>query len=145
MFEIDWNSVKQEAVTHLQNLIRINTTNPPGNEIAAVRYLSEVLKKEAITHQIFEPAPGRASLVARLKGNGSKRPLLLTSHLDVVPAEGKEWERPPFSGDLADGFVWGRGAVDMKQMTVLELMVLLMVKREGHCPSRDLILAAVAD
>ena len=145
MFEIDWNSVKQEAVTHLQNLLRINTTNPPGNEIEAVKYLSGVLTKEAIPHQIFEPAPGRASLVARLKGNGSKRPLLLTSHLDVVPAEGKKWERAPFSGDLKDGFIWGRGALDMKQMTVMELMMLLTVKREGLPLSRDLIFAAVAD
>ncbi|MBI4411118.1 MAG: M20/M25/M40 family metallo-hydrolase [Deltaproteobacteria bacterium] len=142
---MNWDQIKQEAITHLQNLIRINTTNPPGNEIAAVRYLSEVLKKEAIPHQIFEPAPGRASLVARLKGNGSKRPLLLTSHLDVVPAEEKEWERPPFSGDLADGFVWGRGALDMKQMTAMELMVFLAAKREGLSLKRDLILAAVAD
>ncbi|MBI2338964.1 MAG: M20/M25/M40 family metallo-hydrolase, partial [Deltaproteobacteria bacterium] len=142
---MDWDSLKQEAVTHLQNLLRINTTNPPGNEIEAVKYLAGVLDKENIPFQIVEPSPGRASLVARLKGNGSKRPLLLTSHIDVVPAEEKEWQYPPFSGHLKDGFIWGRGAVDMKQMTAMELMVFLAAKREGLSLKRDLIFAAVAD
>lgn len=145
MNSIDWNSIKEEAVTHLQNLLRINTTNPPGNEIEAVRYLSAILKKENIPHEIFEPAPLRGNLVARLKGNGNKKPLLLTSHLDVVPAEDKYWKWAPFSGDIHDDCIWGRGAVDMKQMTVMELMVLLMAKRNGVKLSRDLILAAVAD
>lgn len=139
------NPIEQEAITHLQNLIRINTTNPPGNEMAAVKYLASVLEKEKIPCQIFEPSPGRASLIARLKGNGSKRPLLLTSHLDVVPAEEKEWDKPPFSGELENGFIWGRGAVDMKQMTAMTLVTLLSVQRQKIRLSRDLIFAAVAD
>ncbi len=142
---IDWNSIQQETITHLQNLLRINTTNPPGNEIAAVTYLAEILKKEGIPFQIFEPSPGRANLVARLKGSGEKKPLLLTAHLDVVPAEAAQWSHSPFSGDLADGCLWGRGAVDMKQMAVMELMMLLLAKRQGISLSRDIIFAAVAD
>lgn len=140
-----WNVIEQEAIHHLQNLIRINTTNPPGNEIEAVRYLSEVLDKEKISYKIFEPSPGRGSLVARLPGIGSKKPFLLTSHLDVVPAEKKFWSRDPFSGEEADGCLWGRGAVDMKQMTAMELTLFLQAKRNGAKLSRDIILAAVAD
>lgn len=142
---MDWNSVKQETIKHLQNLIRINTTNPPGNEIEAVKYIAGVLKKENIPYEIFEPAPTRASLIARLKGCGSKRPLLLTSHLDVVPAEEKYWDVSPFSGDIHEGCLWGRGAVDMKHMAAMELVLMLMVKKSGVQLSRDLIFAAVAD
>ncbi len=142
---MNWESLQNEAILHLQNLIRINTTNPPGNEIEAVRYLSEILKKEGVSFQIFEPSPGRGNLVARLKGNGQKSPLLLTSHLDVVPADASFWKYHPFSGDLQEGCVWGRGAVDMKQMTAMELTILLAIKREGVACSRDIIFAAVAD
>ncbi len=140
-----FHSLHQEALTHLQNLLRINTTNPSGHEIEAVKYLSSVLKKDNIPHHIFEPSPGRASLVARLKGNGSKSALLLSSHLDVVPADKKYWDHDPFCGDVIDGYIWGRGAVDMKQMTVMELMCLLAAKR-GQIPlARDLVFVAVAD
>lgn len=142
---MDWNLIKNEAITHLQNLIRINTTNPPGNELEAVTYLSSVLKKDGIDAQIFESTPGRANLVARLKGNGLRKPLLLTSHVDVVPAEKENWEVDPFSGEIKDGFLWGRGAIDMKQMTVMELMMFLLAKRNKISLSRDLILAAVAN
>lgn len=139
------DSLQNEAVTHLQNLLRINTTNPPGNEIEAVKYLAEVLKKEGIPFQIFEPAPGRANLVARLKGNGERSALLLTSHLDVVPADASLWKYHPLSGDLQEGCLWGRGAIDMKQMTAMELTLLLAMKRQEISLSRDIIFAAVAD
>lgn len=139
------SSLEQEAISHLQNLIRINTTNPPGNEIEAVRYLARILDREKIDYEIFEPAPGRGNLVARLSGTGAKRPLLLTSHLDVVPAEKKFWSCDPFSGEEAEGCIWGRGAVDMKQMTAMELTLFLEAKRSGKKLSRDLIFAAVAD
>lgn len=142
---INWDHIEREAVTHLQNLIRINTINPPGNELEAVSYLSNVLKKEGIDSQIFESTPGRANLVARLRGDGSRKPLLLTSHVDVVPAEKEDWEVDPFSGEIKNGFIWGRGAVDMKQMTAMELMVFLLAKRNKIHLRRDLILAAVAD
>ena len=139
------SSLESEAITHLKNLIRIDTTNPPGNEIEAAKYLAQVLDREKIPCQIFEPSPGRGSLVARLPGTGAKKPLLLTSHLDVVPAEKKFWSHDPFSGEEADGCIWGRGAIDMKQMTAMELTLFLQAKRGGVKLSRDLILAAVAD
>jgi len=142
---MDWDSIREEAIIHLQNLIRIDTTNPPGNEIKAVTYLKEVLQKEGIESQVFEPAPQRGNLIASFRGNGSKRPLLLTSHLDVVPANKEKWQVDPFSGELKEGEIWGRGAIDMKQMTVMELMVFLMAKRNNLSLPRDLIFAAVAD
>ncbi|MBX7148708.1 M20/M25/M40 family metallo-hydrolase [bacterium] len=142
---INLDTIKDEAVAYLQQLIRINTTNPPGNELEAIKFLSGILTKENIPHDIFESAPGRANLVARLKGNGSKKPLLLTGHVDVVPAEPQHWAVDPFSGKIQDGCIWGRGAVDMKQMVVMELMMLLYAKRNSLNLNRDLIFAAVAD
>lgn len=139
------NSFSQEALTHLQNLIRINTTNPPGNEVHAINYVAAVLKEADIPYQIFEPSPGRASLVARLKGDGSGRPLLLTSHVDVVPAETKSWKYDPFCGDIHEECVWGRGAVDMKQMTAMELAIFVAIKKQNITLKRDIILVAVAD
>lgn len=134
-----------ETINTLRALIRINTTNPPGNEIKACQYLARILEKERITYQILEAAPGRASLIARLPGDGSQKPLLLTSHLDVVPCERDKWTHDPFGGEIHEGFIWGRGAVDMKQMTALELAVFLKAHREKLPLKRDLILAAIAD
>lgn len=142
---MNWESINQEALTHFQNLIRINTTNPPGNEIEAVNYISNLLKKEGIHHEIFEPAPKRASLIARLPGNGDRKPLLLTTHLDVVPVEREKWSVDPFAAEIKEGCVWGRGAIDMKQMATMGLMMLLLAKRSGLKLKRDLIYAAVAD
>lgn len=139
---------ESESAATLENLcrlIQIDTTNPPGNELKACLYLSEIFKREEIPYQILESAPGRANIVARLKGDGSAKPFLLTSHLDVVPVERDKWDVDPFSGEIKDGFVWGRGAVDMKQMTALELAVFLKAKREGVKLKRDLIFCAVAD
>lgn len=133
------------CVAHLQNLIRINTTNPPGNEIEAVKYLKNIFDQNGITYEIVEPAPTRASIIARLKGDGSQKALLLTSHLDVVPVEQDKWSCDPFEAEIRDGFVWGRGAVDMKQMTALELSVFLKAKTRQLPLKRDLIFAAVAD
>jgi acetylornithine deacetylase/succinyl-diaminopimelate desuccinylase-like protein len=135
----------QETLTHLKNLIRIDTTNPPGNEILACRYLKDIFDKEGIPAQILEAAPGRANIIARLKGDGSQKPLLLASHLDVVPVERDKWSVDPYAAEVKDGFVWGRGAVDMKQMTALELGVFLKAKRENVPLKRDLIFLAVAD
>ncbi|MBI4613971.1 MAG: M20/M25/M40 family metallo-hydrolase [Planctomycetes bacterium] len=141
--------VHDEALGHLRALLAIDTTNPPGNEILAARYLESVLAREGLAGEIHEPLPGRASLVSRQRaapGNaGEGGALLLTSHTDVVAAEASRWTHPPFSGAVADGCVWGRGAVDMKSMTVYGLMAFLLAKREGWPISRDLILAAVAD
>ncbi|MEW5719497.1 MAG: M20/M25/M40 family metallo-hydrolase, partial [Chloroflexota bacterium] len=98
-----------------------------------------------VESKVFESAPGRGNLVARLKGDGTLPPLMLMGHVDVVPAEADKWQRAPFSGDLADGVVWGRGAVDMKQMVAMELLIFLLVKRANLPLKRDLILMANAD
>ncbi len=141
----DWAAVEREVVHHLRNLIRMDTTNPPGNELPAARYLADVLWGEGIEAEVLESAPGRGNLVARLKGDGSARPLLLMSHLDVVPAEPDKWAHPPFAAELVDGVIWGRGAVDTKNLTAVQLMLLLLLKREGIPLRRDVILAATAD
>ncbi len=143
--ELGWEAVRDEAVRHLQNLVRINTTNPPGNETAAVQYLDRVLRAEGYEPLILEAAPGRGNLVARFKGDGSLAPLLLFGHTDVVPAEPEHWTHPPFSGDLADGRVWGRGTLDMKGMVTMELMTMLMLARQKAQLKRDVIFAATAD
>ncbi|MBI4209341.1 MAG: M20/M25/M40 family metallo-hydrolase [Deltaproteobacteria bacterium] len=136
---------EKEALGHFRALLRVNTTNPPGNEMEAVHYLASLLDREGIPYEILEPQPNRGSIVARLQGDGSLPPLLLTSHLDVVPVERSEWRYDPFGGEIQEGCVWGRGAVDMKSMTVFELMAFLQLKRSGAKLKRDVILAAVAD
>lgn len=135
----------EEAVAHLRALIRIDTSNPPGNERPAIDYIAALLRREGIEPRVFEPSPGRANLVARLSGDGTAPPLLLTSHVDTVPAGAARWEHDPFSGDLAGGFIWGRGAVDMKGMTAFQLATVLALKRAGISLRRDLILLALAD
>lgn len=146
---MEWDALFQEATDYLQQLLRIDTTNPPGNEIAAIRFLDAILRREGFTPTILEAAPQRANLVCRLSADGTrttgKGPLLLTSHVDVVPAEAAQWRYPPFSGTIADGCIWGRGALDMKSKTILDLMALLIAKRQRWPLTRDLILAAVAD
>lgn len=135
----------REAVEHLRALVRFDTSNPPGNETPAARYLKEILSSKHIDAELIEPQPGRGSLVARLRGDGSRRPLLLLSHLDVVPAETERWQVPPFAGEIRDGYLYGRGTLDMKFMTALSLQVMLRLKRRGVKLKRDVIFAAVAD
>jgi acetylornithine deacetylase/succinyl-diaminopimelate desuccinylase-like protein len=136
----------EDEVTHfLSDLIRINTTNPPGNETAAAKYLNEKLSQEDFKCELFESAPERGNVITRLKGTGEKPSLLLLSHLDVVAANAKEWSVDPFGGVVKDGFVWGRGALDMKGMTAIECMVMKLLKRNGLQLKGDVILAATAD
>ncbi len=139
--------VADDALAHLQALLKLDTTNPPGNEKPAIDYIADRLREVGVEPTLFEPGPGRANLVARLKGDGSGPPLLLTSHVDVVPVEPEKWTRPPFSGEVADGFVWGRGAVDMKGMTAHELAIFRALARAGKDArlGRDVILLALAD
>lgn len=137
--------IRDEAVKHLQELIRIKTVNPPGNETLAAEYVADVLNQEGIEVKVIESAPGRGNVIARLRGKGDGGPLLLLSHLDVVPVEEAKWERDPFGGELVDGYIWGRGAVDTKNLTVMEMMCLIQAKREGLSLKRDIILAATAD
>ena len=136
----------EDEVTHfLSDLIRINTTNPPGNETKAAKYLAENLSKEDFKCELYESAPQRGSIITRMKGTGEKPSLLLLSHLDVVVADAKEWSVDPFSGVIKDGFVWGRGALDMKGMTAIEVMTLKLLKRNNVKLKGDVILAATAD
>jgi acetylornithine deacetylase/succinyl-diaminopimelate desuccinylase-like protein len=143
--EIDWTKVRAEAVQMLQELIRIDTTNPPGNERAAAVYLQKLLESEGIETRLLDVAPGRANLYARIKGNGSRRPLILLSHTDVVMAEPQRWTVPPFSGELRDGFIYGRGATDMKGTATVHATLMRLIKRLNVPLKRDLILLAVAD
>lgn len=143
---IDWDAVRDEAVTHLRALLRFDTTNPPGNETTAAAYIAGVLRAEGIDSEIVAAVPGRGNLVARLPApQADAKPLLLMGHTDVVSVERDRWERDPFGGDLVDGFVWGRGALDMKSQVAAELTVLLLLKRQKVTLTRDLILAAFAD
>jgi acetylornithine deacetylase/succinyl-diaminopimelate desuccinylase-like protein len=143
-----------EMVEHLRALIRFDTTNPPGNEAPAASYVRDALAREGIEARVVEAEPGRASVVAWLRAKGPRRPyavgddggpLLFVSHLDVVPAERAKWRRDPFAGDVHEGCVWGRGAVDCKHMTALSLATLVHLKRTGKELARDVGLVAFAD
>ncbi len=140
-----WPAVTDETVRHLQALLRLDTTNPPGNETLAANYIAGVLRAEGFEPVVLESAPGRGNVIARLKGAGDGPPLLLYCHTDVVSAEPKHWTHPPFAGEIADGCVWGRGAVDMKGTASQQLMVMLLLKRQGVKLKRDVIFAATAD
>jgi acetylornithine deacetylase/succinyl-diaminopimelate desuccinylase-like protein len=127
-----------ELVELLRSLIRLKTVNPPGDEILAARYLEGALADEGLRPTVVEPFPGRGSIVARVHGDGTGGdPLLLLSHLDVVPAEPAGWSHDPFGGDLADGYVWGRGAVDMKSMVAMEVQVMRRLARAASSAGRD--------
>jgi acetylornithine deacetylase/succinyl-diaminopimelate desuccinylase-like protein len=142
---ISWDAVRDEVTGHLQQLIRFNTVNPPGNEIQAAEYLLKAVQAEGIDGKILESAPGRANFVARIPGSGHGRPLMLMAHIDVVSVEQDNLTHDPFGGEIVDGKVWGRGAVDTKDLVACELMVMLMIKRAGLTLDRDLILTTFAD
>ncbi|HMJ10675.1 MAG TPA: M20/M25/M40 family metallo-hydrolase [Polyangiaceae bacterium] len=142
---VNFATATEEALIHFKALLRIDTTNPPGNERPAAEYIVGVLEREGIACKLVESRPGRASVVARLTSSGQKGPLLLNGHLDVVPVERSEWKYDPFSGEEAEGCIWGRGAIDMKNMVAMSLMTLVLLKRQGIPLERDVIFAAVAD
>jgi acetylornithine deacetylase/succinyl-diaminopimelate desuccinylase-like protein len=143
--EGDWKGLGDEATSLLSQYLRINTTNPPGNEIVAARWLAELLRREGIEARIFEPAPGKANLYARLAGDGSARPIVLLNHMDVVLASPEFWTVDPFAGLIKDGYVWGRGALDMKGEGIAQLMTMLILKRAKVPLKRDIIFLATAD
>jgi acetylornithine deacetylase/succinyl-diaminopimelate desuccinylase-like protein len=143
--QIDWDEVEQEATRLLCEYITLDTSNPPGNEEIACRWFAEILQREGISSTYYESAPGRGSLIARLPGVGSTGPLMLLNHTDVVPAQPEYWSAPPFAGEIRDGYIWGRGALDMKGLGIIELMTFLLVKRLDLPLARDLIFFAIAD
>jgi acetylornithine deacetylase/succinyl-diaminopimelate desuccinylase-like protein len=156
---IDWDAATDACVEHLRSLIRIPSVNPPGNpaaagghdsrggETRAAAYCAEVLASAGIPAEVLETEPGRGSCFARLRASvpNPDPPLILLSHIDVVPVEAHAWTRDPFGAELVDGEVWGRGAVDMKSMVAMELSVMQELQRSGAALRRDVILAAVAD
>ena len=129
----------------LQNLIRFNTTNPPGDEAACVGYIAELCHSLEIETQTYAKQPTRPNLVARIKGAGKAAPLLLYGHVDVVSTANQEWTHPPFSGDVADGMIWGRGALDMKGGVAMMTAAFLRAKAEGRTPPGDVILCILSD
>jgi acetylornithine deacetylase/succinyl-diaminopimelate desuccinylase-like protein len=143
--QIDWGTAGDELVMHLRNILRLDTRNPPGNETRAAEYLRDVLQQEGISSQIVGPSADRGSIIARLKGNGSAPPILLMSHTDVVAVEPEKWTHDPFAADIANGYIYGRGALDMKDMVAMELMTVLLLKRAGLSLARDVIFMAEAD
>jgi acetylornithine deacetylase/succinyl-diaminopimelate desuccinylase-like protein len=138
-------SYEDLAVRLLGDYLRVDTTNPPGNELQAARFFEGLLAAEGIESRVDEFAPGRANILAVLKGSGRKRGLVLGNHMDVVPADPSRWKVPPFSGALRDGALWGRGAEDMKAEGILQLLTVIRLKREGVALDRDVIFLGTAD
>ena len=129
MREPEWARLESETLQHFQDILRLDTSNPPGNESAVVDYLATVFTKEGIPFQTFALDPKRANLVARLKGTGKKRPVLIMGHTDVVTVDAKKWTFPPFSATRDGGYIYGRGSLDDKPHVVAGLMTLLDVER----------------
>lgn len=139
---IDWAKEKAEVLTHYRSLVQIDTRNPPGNETKAVEYLRKILEAEGIPTKTFALDPARANLVARLKGNGSKRPLLILAHTDVVGVQREKWPVDPFGAVIKDRYIWGRGSVDDKPVLTANLIVMLLLKRSAATLDRDVIFLA---
>ena len=140
--KVDWSKQNAETLRHYRALVQIDTSSPPGNETKAVEYLKKVLEAEGIPTQVFAKDPARANLVARLKGNGSKRPVLIMAHTDVVGVQREKWPVDPFGAVMKDGYVWGRGTADDKDILAANLMTMLVLKRSGMKLDRDVIFVA---
>jgi len=141
----DWHRLGDETAEVLSDLLRIDTQNPPGGETAAANAIARKLEAERISAEVFESAPGRGNVYARLPGSGAARPIILLAHLDVVPADPHGWRLPPFAGSRERGYVHGRGALDAKGVAVVELMTLVALHRSGQTLPRDVILLGTAD
>jgi acetylornithine deacetylase/succinyl-diaminopimelate desuccinylase-like protein len=146
---VDWAALADESVRILADYLKINTANPPGNELAGALFLKGILEREGIEAAVLDTAElkpsGRANLYARLRGNGSKRAIALVHHIDVVPADERYWTQDPFSGAIKDGFLYGRGALDMKGEGIVHLMAMIAIKRSGVPLTRDIVFVANTD
>ena len=145
---INWDSLAHESQTVLVNYLRVNTTNPPGNEMLGARFLKAILDREGIEAQILdttEIGPNRANLYARLRGNGSKKAIALVHHIDVVPVNPASWSVDAFSGTIKDGYIWGRGAIDMKGNGIAQLMAMIALKRSAAPLTRDIVFIGNSD
>ena len=129
----------------LQDLIRFNTTNPPGNEAECIAYVNRLLTDAGFETKVLARDSARPNLVTRLTGKGNAPPLLLYGHVDVVSTEGQTWQHPPFEGKLVDGYVWGRGTLDMKGPVAMMISAVLRAKAEGMTPAGDVVLTILSD
>ena len=136
-YPVDWEAVRAESMEYFLALLRTNTSNPPGNETDAAMYLEQVLERENIETGLFALDPARANLVARIRGNGSKRPLLVMGHTDVVGVQPENWSVDPFAAVARDGYIYGRGSLDDKDNVTAALMLLLLLSREDVELDRD--------
>src|SRR4051794_12446994 len=143
-YSVDWSKTAPEILEKYSALIRLDTSNPPGNETRAAEYLKSVLEREGFETKSFALEPSRANLVTRLKGNGSKRPLLLMGHTDVVGVQRNKWTVDPFTAVRKDGYVYGRGSIDDKDKVAACLIVMLLLKRMNVPLDRDVIFLAEA-
>ncbi|MBA4181690.1 MAG: hypothetical protein C0506_13960 [Anaerolinea sp.] len=141
----DWDALYNEAVDLLCQFLRVDTSNPPGNERLACDFIGVILEREGIAYELFDAGQDRVSLRAVLKGDGSKRPFMLLNHTDVVPVQREFWDEEPFSGMIKDGFIWGRGALDMKGLGIVQLVTFLTLKRLNVPLARDVVFFAMAD
>jgi acetylornithine deacetylase/succinyl-diaminopimelate desuccinylase-like protein len=145
----DWTVIETETVARLQAIIQFNTTNPPGNELPLARYLDDALRGEGIETVLIEPTRDRAQLYARIPGSGAKRPVILLAHMDVVGVERESWSCDPFAGEIRDGYLYGRGAIDDKGMLAANLVTMLTLQRvlakSGEKLSRDVVFIATSD
>jgi acetylornithine deacetylase/succinyl-diaminopimelate desuccinylase-like protein len=138
-------TIYQRPAELLQNLIRFDTTNPPGNEAQCINYINSLLTQAGIETSILSKAQERPNLIARLKGQGTTLPLLLYGHVDVVTTAHQSWTHPPFEAEMADGYIWGRGALDMKSGVAMMVSAFLRARAEGLIPAGDVILAILSD
>jgi acetylornithine deacetylase/succinyl-diaminopimelate desuccinylase-like protein len=143
--DIAWPAYQDEAIVLLQKYLRVDTQNPPGNEARGAAFFHNLFDGAGIPTTMFEFAPGRANIIARLKGDGSSRPLILLNHLDTVTADANQWKVPPLSGAIVHGELYGRGALDMKGLGLMQAMVVLILARERIPLHRDVIFLGTAD
>lgn len=139
---LDWKKLQAETREHFSAMVRINSSNPPGNETLVARYIQGVLDKEGIPSKLVGADPNRLSLIARLKGSGAKKPILIMGHTDVVGVQPERWSEDPFGARLVDGYIWGRGTIDDKDLVAGALMTMLILKRTGAHLDRDIIFVA---
>jgi acetylornithine deacetylase/succinyl-diaminopimelate desuccinylase-like protein len=144
--QLDWAALTEQATAWLSDYIRVDTVNPPGNETRAVEWFAAIFDAEGIPYETYGATDSRQSIVARLKGDGSRGDsLILLNHTDVVPFELEHWTKEPLGGEVSNGFIWGRGAIDMKGMGIIELVTFLLHHRHNLPLKRDLVFMAVAD
>ncbi|HEY5158304.1 MAG TPA: M20/M25/M40 family metallo-hydrolase [Anaerolineales bacterium] len=142
---IDWNAIGDEAAQLLSSYLKIKSVNPPGDERETAEFLTAQLRQRGLEPKIYISTPNRVNLLARLPGDGTKKPILLYSHMDVVEADPQRWSCDPFGGEIRDGYVWGRGAIDMKGMGIMQLLALDLLQCHHPNRSRDIIFLATAD